>query len=98
MKHKTKALLLGIAIPAGIPLILIIMFSIAALFPQFRYALLVGCAVGGIYYTLLSVIYFVHVVKNKELTMSDKTRWIVIFLIFSIFAFPVYWQYHVRKH
>lgn len=88
MTHKTKAPLLGIAIPSGIPLILIIMFGIAALFPQFRYALLIGCAVGGIYYTLLSIIYFVHVVRNRELTRSDKTRWIVIFLIFSTFALP----------
>jgi len=47
---------------------------------------------GGIFLGfLISITYFIHLVRNEALSKDMKTLWVVLFLVLHIMAMIVYW-------
>lgn len=48
--------------------------------------------IGGVFLSfLLSISYFIHLVRNETLTKDMKTLWVVLFLVLHTLAMIVYW-------
>lgn len=44
-----------------------------------------------------TVFYIVHAAKNPRLATDDKIMWVALIVLFTMFAYPVYWWRHVRQ-
>ncbi len=44
----------------------------------------------------LMATYLVHAFRDDRLTSDRRILWVIVLLLFGVFAFPVYWWLYVR--
>jgi hypothetical protein len=44
----------------------------------------------------LTAVYVVHAFRNDELASDKRTLWVIVLFFGNMFAFPIYWWFHMR--
>jgi len=45
----------------------------------------------------LMVYYIIHAINNPQIDNNEKIIWVLLFVIVSVFSFPIYWYLRILK-
>jgi hypothetical protein len=62
---------------------------------MFAFLFPVHCLTMLVTFALMAV-YIIHAVRNDRLTQEMRIVWLIILFMGNMFAFPVYWWFHLR--